>query len=320
MEIWPKVKLKPDYKKMILEAFDKYTNKERLNYRVYLQEYDPIGDYLNWGSHKKFRQSRTLKYNQKGIPIVKHGNRFYYNPVTTSQYALTMYGKYLHGESTLQTFFHCADLLLSMQSANGSLPYSFTFSYYLQELKSGWVSGMAQGQALSVFARAYHLSRQMKYLEAGNRCLKFLLTPISKGGAMDSLAHLHPSLTNYIFFEEYPITPPAYTLNGFQFTLLGLYDWWKVANKSNADYSLLAENNFKQGIQTLKNILKYYDIGGYSTYDLSHIIYNREPKIAGYYHAIHIYLLHALHSITGEKVLKDVEALWTSYFTNSLKE
>lgn len=172
---------------------------------------------------------------------------------------------------------------------------------------------MAQGQALSAYARAYEVTKDKKYLLKGNRCLAFLLKPIDKGGTLANLKDIHPSLTNYYIFEEYPVDPSSLTLNGFLFTLLGLYDWWKITLTANKKHALLAEKYFKEGIKTTKKILKYYDIGGYTTYDLAHVVYGMEPKIAGYYHAIHIYLLHALHSVTQEKVLDDYSKLWASY-------
>lgn len=41
--------------------------------------------------------------------------------------------------------------------------------------------------------------------------------------------------------------------------------------------------------------------------------FDREPHIAARYHAVHIYLLHALYDITGEPVFEHYERLWRSY-------
>ncbi|MDU6878641.1 MAG: cell wall-binding repeat-containing protein [Clostridium botulinum] len=67
-------------------------------------------------------------------------------------------------------------------------------------------------------------------------------------------------------------------------------------------------------MKSLKQILKYYDIGGFTCYDLGYITKNREkPHIAVNYHGVHIYLLNALYSITNDRVLYDYYKLWKAY-------
>ncbi len=206
-----------------------------------------------------------------------------------------------------------ADKLLTLQDSRGGFLYNFQWRYYLNnyDYKPGWVSAMAQGQALSVLARAYEITGNKKYLEAGNKALNFLITPISKGGVMANLGSLSSSLKNNIIFEEYISHVPTYTLNGFMFSLLGLYDWANVddSNKKNT-----AEKYFNEGIKSLTQILKYYDIGGFTCYDLGYITKNREkPHIAVNYHGVHIYLLNSLYSITNDRILYDYYKLWKAY-------
>lgn len=84
---------------------------------------------------------------------------------------------------------------------------------------------MAQGVALSALARAYNATKDARYLEAGERSLAFISVEKKDGGAKTSLADLHPSLKGYVYFLEYQTEPDVYTLNGYMFALLGLYDW-----------------------------------------------------------------------------------------------
>lgn len=311
MENWPTYTYGPNYKTIVNDALEKY--KSRQNFHSFLKKYDPAGDYLNWGANKKFKETPTIQFDSDGIPKVKYGNDFHYNPVTVSQFALTLHGRYKRGENTIPLFKKTVDLLADLQDSKGALPYPFTFHYYRKVFQPGWVSGMAQGQALSAYARAYEVTKNKKYIKKGNSCLQFLIKPIEEGGTLTSLKDIDPSLSKYLIFEEYPVEPSSYTLNGFLFTLLGLYDWWKLTEGVNKNDALLAEKYFSEGIKTLKRILHYYDIGGYTTYDLAHIVYKMDPKIAGNYHAIHIYLLHALYTVTGDKVLRDFANLWASY-------
>src|SRR5690606_29452397 len=124
-----------------------------------------------------------------------------------SQYALTQYGIYISNrdEGAKHRFLAAVDRLLKMQDEEGAFRYNFAWKYYLTKeiYEPGWVSGMAQGQALSALSRAYYVTHDPKFIEAGNKALDFMIRPVEEGGTMTTLGDLHPSLTNYIFFEEY---------------------------------------------------------------------------------------------------------------------
>ena len=69
---------------------------------------------------------------------------------------------------------------------------------------------------------------------------------------------------------------------------------------------LLASRYFGLTMNTLHRILPYYDLGGFTAYDLSHLMYHRSPHIGANYHAVYIFLLHALVSITADAQLGHV--------------
>jgi heparosan-N-sulfate-glucuronate 5-epimerase len=282
-------------------------------------------DYRSWGSFLHFEETADFtksifRPDSQGIPQVKYGAKYYYNPVTIAQYALCLYGKYLRKQSGFSKFKIAVDKLLSLQDKSGAFRFPFSWPYYLtgKSLAPGWVSGMAQGQALSVLARAYTLTKDAHYLDAGIKAFNFLLTEVDAGGVMDTLTDLDFNLAQNIIFEEYPARPAAYTLNGFMFTLLGCYDWWQLdPGATDATFKTAAES-FVVGIKTLDIILPYYDIGGFATYDLGYITYHAAPNLDLFYFAVDIYLLHALYSISGDETLKQYERLWTSYINHSV--
>ncbi|MFD2614859.1 D-glucuronyl C5-epimerase family protein [Paenibacillus gansuensis] len=315
MELWPNYTPAPEYKELVNIEIDRYgTGKLQVKYTPYIGSYETAGDYMNWGKHKRFQPAEgRLLLDSQGIPKIKYGTDYHYNPVTVSQYALTMHGRYMNRPKDLKKFLAAADHLISMQHPSGAFRYPFSFEYFRKVYPPGWVSGMSQGHALSVFARAYRCTGKKRYLAAGNAALQFLIKPIQEGGTMATFSDLHPSLASYIIFEEYPVQPSSYTLNGFLFTMIGLYDWWKLSPSSETSSSALAGQYFLRCVETAKQILCYYDIGGYTAYDLRHLIYGLEPKSARTYHAVHIYLLYALYSITGDKVFKNYYRMWRSY-------
>lgn len=316
-ENWPVVDYDPRYKGIALEALEKYKYQGR-DYNPYLQNYDPFGNYLNINELKKhtYVESEQITLDNDGLPKVKYGEDFYYSTVTVSQYALTHYGLYLSGEEeSLNKFITAADKILELQDESGAFPNNFKYRFYLSDeiYDSGWFSAMDTGQALSVFARAYHSTGDEKYLKAGNKALEFLITPIEDGGVMTTLEDLDPSLKDYIFFEEYVTQPNNYTLNGYMFTLLGLYDWNIVTEEYLESKNNIAKKYFNLGMETLVNILPYYDIGGFTSYDLGHMTFEKDPHPGIGYHMVHIYLLHALYSVTEEVQLKHFENIWRYY-------
>lgn len=127
----------------------------------------------------------------------------------------------------------------------------------------------------------------------------------------------------YDWFEEYPTTPGTFVLNGFIYSLIGLYDATAIPELRDE-----ARQLFDKGIDSLKIFLPLYDTGSGSTYDLRHLgvchhtndifFFNlglkTAPNLARWdYHAVHIYLLKWLFNITGEKLFNDVAEQWIAY-------
>src|SRR5690606_37240548 len=103
---------------------------------------------------------------------------FHYNPLIVAQFGLHEYGKYHLGEkSSLNKLIVLADWLIEVQDSDGAIRYDYNWKHYLNDepYEKGWVSALAQGQALSLLARSYHLTKEPKYLDAGNKALEFLV-------------------------------------------------------------------------------------------------------------------------------------------------
>lgn len=309
-ESWPELKVDKVYKDISLVEVEAY---KEIGFDVnrISNSYDSFDKYLNYAKYKKFRESDRVRFDEEGIPLVKYGADFHYNPVTVSQFALTQYSRYMEGDvENLKVFFIAVDKLIDMQGSDGALRYNFRWKYYLsgEVYEPGWVSGMAQGLVLSVYARAYDISQDHRYLKAGSNVFSFLIKRKENGGTMTTLVDLDDSLDDYVFFAEYLSTPNNYTLNGFMFTLLGIHDW----NQVNEKYGVRgkAGQYFRMGMATLTKILPYYDIGGFSAYDLGHLTYGKKPHVAARYHFVHLNLLDALYSASGSRNLNVWSSMW----------
>lgn len=288
---------------------------KKLNYSQSMQDYQVNNDYLNFSTAKSFPVHKFV-WTPEGIPMVKYGSRVEYNPVTVEQAALHFHGKYLtNGSQTdKENFLNLASALLKMQSSDGAFRYTFEhrIPHLKVKYKKGWVSAMAQGQALSVYSRAYEITKDVTYKRAGNAALNFLLTPISKGGVMTDLSGISSKWKNEIWFEEYVSTPNNYTLNGYIYTLIGLYDWgYYPALKTHGGDK--AKTYFNKGQDSVKKILKKYDTGHFTSYDLSHLTMKQERHIVVDYHKVHIYQMYVMYGLTKSKYYLNAFNKWKSY-------
>lgn len=304
-----------EYQEEVKEAVKKY-HEEKRNHRDGSRDYDPKGIFSGFTSAAGYHKSKKIEIDDEGLPKVYYEGEAYYNPVTMAQYALSSYGEYKLGIRSSENFLKGTDKLIQMMDDQGAFRYSFPWKNENsgEIYEKGWISAMAQGHALSCFSRAYELTKDKKYIEAGKLCYSFLIMDKLQGGTMTSLGDLDERLKDKIFFEEYVSNPSSYTLNGYLFTLLGIYDW-KVLTENYP--SIVGKNSagivFSDGIESLCYILHLYDVGGFTNYDLGYMNYNVEPRLLPGYHAIHIELLHNLYSITKVPRLKEYEKRWISY-------
>ena len=170
-------------------------------------------------------------------------------------------------------FFHGADWFLENQDGSGGWPSQVVFNKErrkypgAEEVGAGWYGAMCQGQAISVLVRAYHQSGDEEYLRAALQATKVFSIPSSQGGVKAVF------LDKYPWYEEYPTNPPTFILNGFMYSLLGLFDLKSVS--SNHDVSSL----YKAGLESLVALLPLYDSGASTFYDLRHFTMKTAPKV-----------------------------------------
>lgn len=317
-DIYPKSSLNQAVKDKVSEASEEIREIGHRSLDYGMGPYKTYDKYIYFRDHESYQKADAIQMDENGFPKVLYTEGYFYNAVSLSQYAFRIYADYLDsGDEKLKDYFlRCADFLITLQDKDGAFRYPFEWYNYnsAETYPVGWVSSMAQGHALSVYARAYHLTKDQKYIENGNKVFDFTIKDKEKGGTLTTLEDIDPSYKDHIFFEEYISTPNSYTLNGYIFTLFGIYDWATI----DKDYPELKIGNkpskyFYEGIESLKLILPLYDIDGMSSYDLGHITYKNDGHVLSNYHSIHIVLLSNLYSITGENIFYDYQRLWTSY-------
>ncbi|KAL1501825.1 hypothetical protein ABEB36_007079 [Hypothenemus hampei] len=209
----------------------------------------------------------------------------------------------------IQQFYHSAEWFVKNQDPeSGGWPISVKreiASGFLQ-LEPGWYSAMGQGQAISVLARAYHHSGgDPQFLNVALNALKPFRVSSVDGGVLATF------INKYHWYEEYPTRPPLFVLNGFIFSLLGLYDLMTIAP---VDQAQEAEFLFNEGMTTLKNLLPFFDTGSGTVYDLRHFTLGVAPNIARWdYHVTHINQLLLLSTIDDAPLFKTTAERWIGY-------
>lgn len=207
--------------------------------------------------------SQNAIFDENGVWLVDYGGAIgrRYNPASIAQYALGNYDLFLKtsGQKEKDAFLRQADWLeqnLKIEGDFGVWQYEFDLGKYDQTIKAPWVSALAQGQGISVLARAWSLTGNGKYLDAARMALKSFNIPLEQGGVS------YRDENGEIWYEEYPSDPPSHVLNGFIFSLLGIYDLYKI---SPGEETLKI---FNEGVKTVENNLARYDTGCWSGYDL----------------------------------------------------
>lgn len=192
----------------------------------------------------------------------------------------------------IQHFYDAAEWFVrhQNQSTGGfAIPVRRRLASGFEDLNRGWLSAMAQGHSISLLSRAfYHSGGNRKYLKAAVNALKPFKLPSSQGGVLAKFMNILP------FYEEYPSTPSSFVLNGFIYSLLGLYDLHQIAPKTKGGKE--AGILFDQGMESLKKMLPFYDIGSGSVYDLRHVtLGGTSPNIARWDYHVSISIFPLFH-------------------------
>lgn len=216
-----------------------------------------------------------------------------------------------HGGVTLRSSAHwdqfrdAADWFLVNQDSNGGwpTPVKRVLADNRLKLEAGWYSAMAQGHAMSVLCRAYHATQRTDYLDAAFRATIPLTADAENGGVRNRF------LDKFVWYEEYPTRPGTFVLNGFVYSLVGLYDL-----RSCLPGNRTIEKLYNDGLESLKAMLPFYDTGSGSVYDLRHVTLKIAPNVARWdYHSVHVYQLLWLYLIEKEPLFLETAERWLGY-------
>lgn len=259
---------------------------------------------FHWNGLENF----AYPMDENGIPKIYMGKKLglQYNPITIAQYGLFHLQKYAQDkdETSLKIIqnsaFWLANNFNHWKGNIGAWIYDYDLDFYGP--KAPWISGMAQGQGISLLLRAAQFGSKNRYLEITQRAYRAFLHPVSEGGVLSYFPD------GSIIFEEFPTDPPSHVLNGHIFTLLGIFDFglfW---------HDRAAIELFQIAVNGLKKNLQRYDTGFWNLYDLHPTHRLASPM----YVKVHVQLLTILAELTEDTFFQKIANNWKHYLSNPL--
>lgn len=200
-----------------------------------------------------------------------------------------------------------AKWLVQNQDDKGGWPVQVTRKLSNGELvlKPGWYSAMAQGQAISLLCRMYLASKDSIYLETAIKALNLFYVNSTDNGIRTYF------LDRYVWYEEYPTVPSSFVLNGFMYSLFGLFDLKMTCQRRECQRAAAL---YDDGIKSLKKLIPLFDTGSGSVYDLRHVSLGSAPNLArSDYMAVHINQLMFINTIENDLLLQTTAKRWVSY-------
>lgn len=263
-----------------------------------------VGKYYSKTEIKGYYNDLTNKVNvdmdfdENGIPLnTTISNVKTYFPITVFQYGLGLYDLYLSekDEAIIKKFLNVADWAIKNISSDGM----WDCMGKLKDKAHSTQSSMCQSEGVSVLLRAYVYTGKKEYFENAKLAIDFMIKDIKENGTT-----LYEN--NKIVFQEYVSKYNLSVLNGWIFSIFGLYDFSLICEESKY------KDILNETINSLASMLSKYDRKFWSNYDLKGTI--TSPA----YHDLHIMQLRLLYEIFEKEEFKRYADKWEKYQKNKI--
>jgi hypothetical protein len=160
-------------------------------------------------------------------------------------------GYYLAGDENANLHQLLGEVIPLATERAGGIAWEYMFHF--DGGAPPWTSGLSQGTALQVLARAWSRFKEPAYLTAAQQALGIFQTPPPQGVRVSTPAGA--------IYAEYTYAPGDRILNGFIQSLVGLYDYTSIT-KDPLGLAL-----FQAGDAEARILVPQYDTGAWSMYD-----------------------------------------------------
>ena len=278
-------------------------------YRLSTELHGPtLGEYYFLMDEKALLagHSQKFSFDEDGIPIIPsyidvNDNRPIYYPISIGQYGLAIFHTWLKSRSEFdkKRFMNIVEWFYDNRIEDEKGVYWLTHVPKPEyRITHPWPSAFSQSRGLSILLRGWQMTGEKKYREAAEKSL-LIFDLAAKDGGVTIFTEHGP------FYEEYPASFPTMVLDGFLFTLCGLYDAVRALESTRAQML------FNAGIETIKKWLPLYDLGYWMRYNYCREDFYPDPDPAtiGYLRLV-ITQLKMFSRLTGDVALKS----WAEHF------
>lgn len=247
-----------------------------------------------WKEHKDFRANLVFENN---IAIGEKNNHPSY--LISAIYSLILLNDYLcfKEQDLLKLFYeHLTFLEENAIKTDHGVCWHHTEDIPRFSLKGKWSSGITQAIIASAFLRAYHNSKEERYLDLAEQCITFALQKEGK---------LYTELNEHMYWiEEYPTETGKGVLNGYIFFLIALAELNQFRD---------FQDWLDQGIKTLVHYLPEFQFGKHIKYASSLPEYGNVL-----YQVIHEHQLLHLSKLIEQAPFEKLKDYWSSKMNKKL--
>lgn len=240
----------------------------------------PLGPYMVDYRPRKIPH-RLGPFDPTGVPMfdpahIRQSGPPVYHPIIIIQYGLAHFEKAREGDpGAWPVFERCAQWLTENATPDPLgrfLTWPYQFPLRTPRVDPPWLSGMAQGQAISLLARWY----EWRSVPLGERIMKEAAQAFRFSVAEGGIVSILPSGARFI--EEIAKEPLIHILNGSLYGLLGLYEYLSLFPDP------VLSSVLDECIAGVAERLDEFDTGYWSRYSLE----LRGNLADAYYHDTHI--------------------------------
>ena len=243
--------------------------------------------------------SQNYFFDDDGIPVIPSyidvdDDRMIYYPISIGQYGLAIYHTWLQtgDDADKSRFLKIVDWFYDNRVEDEKGVYWLSdVAKPEYRIDKPWPSAFSQSRGLSILLRGRQMTGEEKYRQAADKALNIFDMAAIDGG-VTTQTDFGP------FYEEYPTVFPTMVLDGFFFSLCGLYDAFRALQSDKA------RELFEAGIESIKKWLPRYDLGYWMRYNYCREDFYPDPDPAtiGYLRLV-VTQLKLMHSITGDDEL-----------------
>jgi hypothetical protein len=294
--------LPKDYLNSLVRAFPLDWSPKR-GYRLPQSGLGPY--YIEWDPGNSAYGERWSNAPRDSAGVLLTGPARAYHPIRIAQFGLHSHARWCFSreEADRRAYLAQARWLAGnaceRRGVLGCLVFDFPWPKY--GAPAGWISAMAQGEAISLLLRAADAEGDDAYSDAALNIAEPFRFGVEEGGVV------FRSRQGDAFLEEVAVKPASHILNGHIFSLWGLLEIASVRPQP------WIEQVASAALRTLRRRLDLYDSGYWSYYSLLGTRSGFRNVALLKYHAFHIAQLRVTAALSGDQYFADTASRWQKY-------